>query len=401
MRRYVLLLLATTALLIAAIIGVTQSQGKAQREFSADVVTMMSSGDTTGFAKALTVRDFSFPRDYAAHPEYQTEWWYYTGNLATAEGRRFGFEFTIFRRALTSTPSERKSGWATNQIYFADFAVSDIGANQFYTRERFSRGAVGLAGAEFSEADPRVRIWIEDWTMTAQDAQARTMRLRAAEGPIAIDLITREAKPPTLQGDRGLSAKSPEPGSASYYYSLTRLLTEGTITVNGTAYKVNGTAWMDHEFSTKAISPDTIGWDWYALQLDNQREIMLYQIRRKDGSIMPTSHGSLINADGSVIHLALKDFKIEVLDRWTSPRTGAIYPSRWRVTIQTPTSPLTLEITPLMADQELNSTTAYWEGASRIVGTDGDTAVQGYGYVELTGYNRASAQAAALPRSGQ
>jgi predicted secreted hydrolase len=227
------------------------------------------------------------------------------------------------------------------------------------------------------------------------------MRLRAADGPIAIDLTTREAKPPTLQGDRGLSAKSPEPGNASYYYSLTRLLTEGTITVNGTAYKVSGTAWMDHEFSTSALSQNAVGWDWFALQLDNQREIMLYQIRNKDGSIVPTSHGSLVNADGSVIHLTLKDFKIEALDRWTSPHTGAVYPSRWRVTIQTPDGSLTLEITPLMADQELNTTTAYWEGASRITGTDGGKPIQGYGYVELTGYNRTPNQVEPLTRQGQ
>jgi predicted secreted hydrolase len=227
------------------------------------------------------------------------------------------------------------------------------------------------------------------------------MRLRAADGPIAIDLITRESKPPTLQGDRGLSAKSPDPGNASYYYSLTHLVTEGTITVNDTAYKVSGTAWMDHEFSTSALSQNAVGWDWFAFQLDNQREIMLYQIRNKDGSIVPTSHGSLVNADGSVIHLTLNDFKIEALDRWTSPHTGAIYPSRWRVTIQTPGGPLTLEITPLMADQELNSTTAYWEGASRIIATDGSKSIQGYGYVELTGYNRTPDQAEPLTRQGQ
>jgi predicted secreted hydrolase len=278
--------------------------------------------------------------------------------------------------------------------------MSDITANQFYTRERLSRGAVGLAGAEFSETDPRVRIWIEDWTMTSEDAHAKSMHLQAAEGPIAIDLITREAKPPTLQGDHGLSAKGPEPGSASYYYSLTSLITEGTITVNGKQYRVSGSAWKDHEFSTRAISRDTIGWDWFALQLDNQREIMLYQIRNKDGNIVPTSHGSVINADGSVIHLSLKDFKIEALDRWTSPHTGAIYPARWRISIQTPDGPITLEITPLMPDQELNSATAYWEGASRITGTDNGKPVQGYGYVELTGYNRTPDQAEPQTRQG-
>ena len=397
-RRIPLFLLALIVVLAAAVFGVSQLQGKAQPEFSADVVSAMSGGDTTGYAKALTVRDFTFPRDYAAHPEYQTEWWYYTGNLATAEGRRFGFEFTIFRRAIAPTMPERQSKWATNQIFFADLALSDIGGNQFFSRERFSRGAVALAGAT---SDPRVHIWIEDWTMTAQNDDATTMHLKASDGPIALDLTVQQTKVPTLQGDRGLSQKSPEPGNASYYYSLTRLLTDGTLTVNGTPYKVSGTSWMDHEFSTSALSQDAVGWDWFALQLDNNREVMLYRIRNKDGSVVSTSHGTLINADGSATHLGLTDFNIEVLDHWTSPHTAAVYPSRWRLTIQSPDGPLSLDVTPLMADQELNSTTAYWEGASKIAGTDGSKAVQGYGYVELTGYNRPPDRDEPLTRQGQ
>ena len=211
----------------------------------------------------------------------------------------------------------------------------------------------------------------------------------------------QQAKGPTLQGDRGLSQKSPEPGNASYYYSLTRLLTDGTLTVNGTPYKVNGLSWMDHEFSTSALSANAVGWDWFALQLDNNREIMLYQIRNKDGTFVSTSHGTLINADGSATHLELKDFKIEVANRWTSPHTGAAYPSSWKLTIQAPTGPIALDVTPLMADQELNSTTAYWEGASKMTGTDGSQQVQGYGYVELTGYNRQPDRAEPLTRQGQ
>ncbi len=397
-RRRGWVLVAVVLALGVVILGVTQLQGKSEPAYSADVVQALSGGDTAGYARAIAVRDFVFPRDYAAHPEFQTEWWYYTGNLATPDGRRFGFEFTIFRRALTPTMPERQSDWATNQVYFADLAVSDIGANQFYARQRFSRGAAGLAGAT---ADPRVTIWIEDWRMAAQNDDATSMRLTAAEGPIALDFTTHQTKPPALQGNHGLSAKSPEPGNASYYYSLTRLLTDGALTINGTPYTVSGTAWMDHEFSTSALSQNAVGWDWFALQLDNQREIMLYQIRNKDGSIVPTSHGSVVNADGSVLPLELKDFTIQVLDRWTSPHTGAIYPSKWRVTIQAPTGPISLDINPLMADQELNSSTAYWEGASRITGTDNAQAVQGYGYVELTGYNRAPKPSEPLTRQGQ
>jgi predicted secreted hydrolase len=387
-RRRLLIAIVTVILLSGiAVFGLTQLQGKPQPAYSADVVAALGNDDISGYARALKVRDFSFPQDYGAHPEYQTEWWYYTGNLAAQDGRRFGFEFTIFRRAIAPTLPERQSDWATNQIYFADLAVSDIGGNQFFSKQQFSRGAAGLAGAAF---DPNLKIWIQDWIMTAQDDAAKTLHLQAAQDQIAIDLTTNQIKPPTLEGDHGLSAKSPEPGNASYYYSLTRLPTEGKITVNGTAYQVTGNSWMDHEFSTSSLSKDALGWDWFALQLDNNREIMLYRIRKQDGSVEITSHGTVINADGSSADLKLSDFKIESATQWTSPHTGAVYPSSWQVTIEAPSGPIQLDIKPLMQDQELNSATAYWEGASQITGTDNGQPVKGYGYVELTGYNRSS-----------
>lgn len=382
LRRFIVVLLVVVVICGAAIFGATRLQGQAEPAYSANVVAALSS-DSSGYARAMTVRDFSIPRDHGAHPDFQTEWWYYTGNMATQDGRRFGFEFTIFRRAIAPTLPQRQSDWATNQIYFADLAVSDIGANQYYSTQQFSRGAVGLAGATL---DPRLKVWIQDWSITAQDDDAKTLRLQAAESPIALDLTTHQVKPPTLEGDRGLSQKSPEPGNASYYYSLTRLPTDGTITVSGTAYTVSGNTWMDHEFSTSALSPDATGWDWFALQLDNQREIMLYRIRKKDGSAEITSDGTIVNADGTWSHVALQDYKIESLSQWTSPHTGVVYPASWRVTVQAPSGPIQLEIKPLMADQELSGTTKYWEGASQISGTDNGQPVKGYGYVELVGY---------------
>jgi predicted secreted hydrolase len=369
----------------AALIGLTQLQGQPAPAFSADVVSALSGNDTAGFARAGAAREFKFPQDYGAHPEFQTEWWYNTGNLATADGRRFGIKFTIFRRALSPQAPARDSDWATNQVYSADFAVVDISADRFIYTNRFSRGAAGLAGAV---TDPRVKIWIEDWAITATEAEAHTFRLQAADGPIAVDLTLSQAKPVVLEGDHGLSVKSPEPGSASYYYSLTRLLAQGTLTVNGTTYPVSGTTWMDREFSTGALSQDTLGWDWFALQLNDGREIMLYQIRKQGGSVESTSDGTLVGADGSTTHLSVSDYTITPLGHWTSPHTGAVYPSGWRLTIKTPTGPIQLEVMPLMRDQELNTTTAYWEGASRITGTANGQPLTGYGYVELTGYNR-------------
>ncbi len=384
-RRYLTILIGV--LIVAAIIGVgiTQLQGKAANTYSADVIAALSSGDTAGFARAMAVKDFKFPQDFGAHPEFQTEWWYYTGSLAGTDGRRFGYEFTIFRRALAATKPERASEWGTNQIYFADLALTDVQGGQFYSRQRFARGAAGLAGAV---TDPNVRIWIEDWAMDAQTPDASAMHLRAADGLIALDLTVKQTKPPTLQGDRGLSAKSTEPGNASYYYSLTRLDTTGTLTVNGTPYTISGTSWKDHEYSTSVLSKNAVGWDWFSLQLDDKREIMLYRIRREDGSYEPTSDGTLINADGSTERLTLADYQIEELATWHSNASGATYPAKWRITIKPQSGePIIVTVEPLLADQELHSTTAYWEGTSRLSGTQGSTPLSGYGYVELTGYN--------------
>jgi len=213
-RRVIVALVVGGSLVAVTVFGVIQLQGKPQPQFSADVVSALGNGDTTGYARAETARDFSFPQDHGPHPDFQTEWWYFTGNLADSAGRRFGFELTIFRRAIAPTLPERTSEWATNQIYFADFALSDVAANQFYSRQQFSRGAAGLAGATF---DPRLHVWIQDWSIAAQDDSASTLRLKAADQPIAIDLTTQQVKPPTLEGDHGLSAKSNQPGNARYY----------------------------------------------------------------------------------------------------------------------------------------------------------------------------------------
>ncbi len=383
-RRLIVVVALTLTVIAVAAFGLTQLQGKPQPAFSADVVSALSNGDTTGYARAESIRDFSFPQDHGPHPDFQTEWWYFTGNLADSTGRRFGYELTIFRRAIAPTLPQRDSEWATNQIYFADFALSDIAANQFYSRQQFSRGAVGLAGATI---DPRLHVWIQDWSITALDDNDNTLHLQAADEPIAIDLTTKQIKPPTLEGDHGLSAKSQQTGNASYYYSLTRLPTNGTITVSGSAFQVTGNTWMDHEFSTSALGPDDAGWDWFALQLDNGRDIMLYRIRKRDGSTESVSEGTLVNADGTSSRIPLDSFTISSPGQWTSPHTGAVYPAGWHVTIQASSGPIVLDVSPLMSDQELNSTTAYWEGASRISGTDNGQSINGYGYVELTGYN--------------
>jgi predicted secreted hydrolase len=338
---------------------------------------LRTSGDQ-GYAKAFAPRDFHFPADHGPHPEFRTEWWYYTGNLATAEGRRFGFQLTFFRSALASTAPERASAWSTRQAWLAHFTVSDVDGKRFHSFERWSRGAVGLAGAQ---GEP-FRVWVKDWRATG--APVFPMRLRAAEGEVAIDLLLQEGKPPVLQGERGLSRKGAEPEDASYYYSLTRMPTSGTVHVDGQSFPVTGASWMDREWSTSSLGKDQVGWDWLALQLSDGWDAMLYRLRRADGSADPASSGTLIAPDGASRSLHLADFQLEGSGEWRSPRSHARYPTRWRVRV--PGEELDLDIRPLLADQELDVSFRYWEGAVGIEGTHHGRPVRGRGYVELTGY---------------
>ena len=335
--------------------------------------------ETDGFARAIEPRDWSFPTDHGAHNDFQTEWWYYTGNLQTPDERHFGFQFTIFRRAITPDSSQTNSEWRSNQVYFAHFALSDIEGEAFYHDQRFSRAGAGLAGAM---VDPALRIWIEDWVIEAQDDEATRVSIQARANDYAIDLTLEQTKAPALQGQNGLSPKSNAPGNASYYYSFSRLETTGTIVVGGDTFDVNGNTWMDHEFSTSALGEDALGWDWFGLIFDNQQELMIGQIRQVDGNVEPAFGGLWVYPDGSTQYLNAEDFTIAVTDQWESPHSGAIYPAAWDVSVQLPDATVEFQVIPLIPDQELHSNgIIYWEGAVEIIGD-----VSGYGYAELTGY---------------
>jgi predicted secreted hydrolase len=330
-----------------------------------------------GFARALARRPLSFPRDHGPHPDFRTEWWYYTGNLTTAAGRHLGFQLTFFRVALTPGSERRASAWASRQLYFAHFAVTDTAGRRFHAFSRADRGALGLAGASASP----FRVWVDDWSAEGDGSSAR---LRASDGDVALDLEVSAAKPVVLQGDRGLSRKGPEPGNASFYYSFTRMPARGVVRLGAETLEVSGEAWMDREWSTSGLGPGVEGWDWFAVQLADGRELMAYVLRRRDGTPDPFSAGTLIAADGTTRRLDASDLRIETLGHWTSPRSGTRYPARWRLSVQS--ADLQLEIEPQLADQELIVGTRYWEGAVAIVGSAGSEAIAGQGYVELVGY---------------
>lgn len=379
-RKYLISLLGLFAVLFLLAIGNQFfQQGKSLPEASL-VSLNLKTFPSDAFQRASPKRTLVFPGDHGPHPDFQTEWWYYTGNLSSTEGDQFGYQLTFFRRALTP-PTERVdrlSNWTSDQVYMAHFTLTDVSSESFHFYERFSRDGVGLAGAQTSPFN----VWLLDWQVS--ETEPGIYQLEASEERIKIELRLTDLKGPILQGDQGYSQKGPHPGNASHYYSLTSLKSEGRLQIDEHSYQVSGMSWMDHEFSTSVLSDGQIGWDWFSIQLDDLTELMLFQIRREDGSIDPYSSGTWISTDGSTSKLELGDFQITVLDTWQSPHTVAAYPARWMISI--PAKNLSLEITPLLEDQELRVSYAYWEGAVNVQGRINDKPVNGKGYVELTGY---------------
>jgi len=351
---------------------------------SADVVSVLSGEVDEGFARAVEPVELTFPSDHGAHPEFQTEWWYYTGNLVDANGNDYGYQLTFFRRALSAGMPERTSSLATNQVYMAHFAISDVKAGRHDEFERFSRGAGSLAGAI---GEPRAEVWLEDWAV--RESEPGIYRLVAsdetAEGePLRLDLTLRSTRPPVLHGEAGLSRKGSEPGNANYYYSLMGLDTSGLIAHGDILTEVSGVSWMDHEFGTSALGENALGWDWFSIQLDDGSALMLAQLRLRDGGAEESFESTWLTPDGAQTTLSVQDFTLEALDQWTSPHTGILYPSGWRLAL--PAQELTLTITPFLRDQEMQTSYVYWEGAVRVEGERQGQRVTGRGYVELTGY---------------
>ena len=370
-----------TVLILAAAGCEGRSSGELGRT-RLSLVGTLAGADTAGYLRAVEPRPFDFPSDHGPHEGFRTEWWYVTGNLESEAGREFGFQFTIFRSSLASSPVERRSAWATNQAYMGHFALTDVDAETFSAHERFARGALGLAGAE---AEP-LRVWLEDWVLESADpASTFPLRLEASEAGVTLELRLSEGKPPVPQGDGGLSQKGPEPGNASYYYSHTRMPAAGTLVVEGDTLDVSGLAWLDREWSTSALSEGQVGWDWFSLQLDDGWEMMVYQLRRVDGSADPLSDGVLVNPRGERAALDWStDVTLESTGAWDSPIDRARYPSGWRIRV--PSRGWDLTVVPVLQNQELDLAFRYWEGSVRVSGQGEGGPVAGRGYVELTGY---------------
>lgn len=380
MRRGIVMLMVAAVLFVGALAWLLVREHDTSRgDRGISVADALGGAPPDGFLRASSPRRFEFPADHGPHDGFRTEWWYFTGNLEASGGRHFGYQLTFFRVALGRSPMKRPSSWGANNIIMAHFALTDVEGDRFHYAERFSRSALGLAGA----SGQPLRVWLEDWSAVETGDNPLRVRLKAREGDMAVDITVTARKPFVLNGEAGLSRKSGTPGNASYYYSIPRMETAGTIAVGGKNFPVTGHSWLDREWGTSALGPNQAGWDWFALHLDDGRDIMFYRLRRFDGGTEPWSSGTLVGADGSYRYLDHDDVNTGVLQWWRSPASGSRYPSRWRLII--PSERLDLEITPRIPDQELLTSVRYWEGAVQVKSLV-PGGPEGSGYVEMTGY---------------
>jgi predicted secreted hydrolase len=325
------------------------------------------------FAYRLAVPGYhyQFPRDHFEHPEFRTEWWYYTGNVTDSAGRRFGFELVFFRQGERHAETN-PSVWSLQDLYLAHAALTDVAGRRFLYHERLNRAGPGIAGASFADR----RVWNGNW-QARWSGEEQTMEATTAD--FQFHLVLDPVKPFVIQGENGLSQKAQGRGRASYYVSFPLLQATGEIRLGGASHTVRGTAWMDHEWFTEQLAADEAGWDWFSVQLDNHTELMLYRLRHKDGTTDPYSSGTFVDAQGAAHHLRREDFTLEPLERWGK------YPVRWRIRV--PSLGIDLFAKAVLNNQELqgrNGGPSYWEGAVDYTGSG-----RGVGYLEMTGYGEA------------
>lgn len=328
-------------------------------------------------------RSWHFPKDHGAHPDYRTEWWYFTGNLVDEKRNRYGYQLTFFRQGIQKKIKSRRNSWSIRDVYLAHFAVSNIGNGSFWFSEQVSRPGPGLAGARTQD----MNVWCLKWSARMKNGR---ILLDAKHGDTYLKLELLPRKPVVLHGENGLSRKGPLPGQATYYYSFTDLETKGTLKLEKMPdpVHVTGKSWFDQEFGSHQLSGEQVGWDWFSLHLSDGRDLMLYLLRRKDGTVEPSSSGTLVEKNGRARHLKLQDIDIEFLGRWKSPASGGLYPNSWQIRI--PLADINLVISTMIANQELNTAIStgviYYEGAVEGKGTSSRRPVTCEGYVEMTGY---------------
>ncbi len=364
--------------------GAIQIAGLLWLIFMALPVGSQEAEPVSSFRPALPGYEYRFPRDLYSHDDFRIEWWYYTGHLEDAAGRSFGYQLTFFRVALDGKGKvNNPSQWKIGHIYFAHMTLSDIENEKFYFFERINRAGLGQAGAESDQ----LKVWNEDWSLT-QNGKAH--HLKAREGEVAFDLKLTPSKPIVFQGRDGVIQMGEAAGNAWQYFSFTRMRTEGQVILKGKTYRVKGLSWMDHEFSSSQLNKEQIGWDWFSVQLDNDTELMLYQIRKKNGAIEKNSSGTWVDAGGRGTHLVFSEYFIQPEGQWVSQQSGTTYPATW--TLEVPKHGIRLKVTPEMANQELHHlrsiSTSYWEGSVKVSGTVKGQPVAGKGYVELVGYTQ-------------
>lgn len=341
------------------------------------------------FKRALPGKVFSFPQDHYSHPEFKTEWWYYTGHLQSEDKNSFGYQLTFFRSGLKRESKSSKSKWSIQDLFFAHLALTDESRKKFDYRDKISRGSLGEAGAlSYQKGADSFRVWIENWSMELKGAQIQDHHLKAGGKDFGIELLLAPEKNPVIHGQNGISQKAEGEGYASHYYSITRLKTTGKIFLKGAEIPVQGMSWMDHEFGSSQLREYQVGWDWFSIQLENKIELMFYQIRHRNGKADPYSSGTIIFPDGKSEHLPIKEFQIETLGQWKSEKSKAIYPSQWKIKV--PRLGIELNLSPTVKDQELitdaSTRVTYWEGSVKVEGKYQTNRIKGLGYVELTGY---------------
>lgn len=346
-----------------------------------------------GWKRAEEGYRWSMPNDHWPHPDYRLEWWYLTGHLQSSDHpeRRFGYQLTLFRVGLSPGRPGFDSDWSAANLLMGHAAITDKSKGEHRFSDLLFREAPFLAGFN-SYPEPLIA-----WSRAPVGTDGRwELRWNGGGFDIAVvdtsrrmafSLQTRPLKPMVFQGPGGFSRKAAEPGAASLYYSFTRLVTDGTLSLDGESWTVTGQSWMDHEFSTSHLGEGQVGWDWISLQLDGGQELMLYVMRRKDGAVDFTS-GTLVSSDGAARYLAPGEWSVKSTATWRSPESGIEYPSGW--TVEVPGVLPVLRVTPEVAGQEnvsrMPAGLFYWEGAVRVSGMDG--ASLGLGYVELTGYGK-------------